>query len=410
VNSSIRMNSGTKYLVTLLALVASAASVAGSFDDVLRERILANGHMDLSHLNPAVDLELANAGERLFQSTATSLTSDISCQTCHLENFGSGDGLPVSAAIGGTGESVERFASGAKLLGRNSLALWGRGTKTFKAFFWDGKVTHSIGKIVSQFGSRVPSEDPFVVAIHLPVVEIREMVDETDFIRERKKENVDSAYEVYEKIAENLTEHESDAASVIAEKYNVKKESLEYWHFATAIAEFIRRKFPVKPSKLSGFVNGTYEFTEAETKGGLVFYGKGGCVNCHSGPHFSDFYFHVVAIPQLGFGKNGFGVDYGRYNATFDPVDLYRFRTAPLWNVANTAPFGHSGSLAKLDEAVVAHFDPLRLIDVVNKTSFSRHELYKRLALSSRTAQNAGYLSDEEVAAVVAFLKTLSFK
>jgi len=114
--------------------------------------------------------------------------------------------------------------------------------------------------------------------------------------------------------------------------------SLEYIDIARSIASFIRTEFRLKPTKLEKFVQGNETFNESELKGTLTFYGKGGCVTCHSGPHFSDFKFYTIAFPQLGFGKNGFGIDYGRYNVTFDPKDLYKFRTPPLYNVEKTAP------------------------------------------------------------------------
>ena len=79
---------------------------------------------------------------------------------------------------------------------------------------------------------------------------------------------------------------------------------------------------------------------------------------CHSGPYFSDFKFHVVAFPHLGFGVNGFGVDYGRFNATFDPVDRYKFRTPPLYNVVKTGPYGHSGSVATVEDAGIRSIRP----------------------------------------------------
>ena len=41
--------------------------------------------------------------------------------------------------------------------------------------------------------------------------------------------------------------------------------------------------------------------------------------------------------------------------------------------------------------------------------TFSRYEFYKRLTLSSETANTTGYLSDAEVKQLSEFLKTLSF-
>ena len=130
---------------------------------------------------------------------------------------------------------------------------------------------------------------------------------------------------------------------------------------------------------------------------------------CHGGPHFSDLSFHTVAFPQLGFGKNGFGIDYGRFNATFNPKDLYKFRTPPLYNVEKTAPYSHSGSVATLENAIVAHFDPLKLVDLSSMSPLERHEFYKRMTLSSETSTTVGFLSETDINKLVKFLKLLSF-
>ena len=79
-------------------------------------------------------------------------------------------------------------------------------------------------------------------------------------------------------------------------------------------------------SKFESFVYKNTKLSKDEIEGGLIFYGKGKCSVCHAGTHLSDFKFHNIIFPQLGFGRNGFGVDYGRYNITFDPKDLYKLR------------------------------------------------------------------------------------
>ena len=112
-----------------------------------------------------------------------SVNGSISCQDCHLDAFGSTDGLPNAIGVGGEGTGPERMGSGGRILPRNVLPFWGRGSKGFETFFWDGKVTVSDGRVVSQFGDRAPSADPLVVAAHLPSVELREMVADTPEIR-----------------------------------------------------------------------------------------------------------------------------------------------------------------------------------------------------------------------------------
>jgi len=323
--------------------------------------------------------------------------------------FGSGDGIPIAAAIGGTGEGPPRLLSGAKLLARNTLPFWGRGGKGFDTFFWDGRVDFSGNRRTSQFGANPPSEDALVTAVHLPVVQIREMLDEDEFVKKHKRESVERSKAVYQAIADNLKKVEPGASRDLAQALGKPLERLTYTDYARTIAAFIRSEFRIRPTILERFVSGSKRLTEDELRGGILFYGKGRCVACHLGPYFSDFKFHVVAFPQLGFGANGFGIDYGRFNATFNPEERYRFRTPPLFNVEKTAPYGHDGAVTTLKEAIVAHFDPLRLVTLSGMDSFSRYEFYKRLTLSSEAANTTGYLSDDEVEQVTTFLRTLSF-
>jgi cytochrome c peroxidase len=235
------------------------------------------------------------------------------------------------------------------------------------------------------------------------------MLDDDAFIDENKQESVATAERVYPIIARNLRQGEPQAARELAEYLKKKPEQLTYTDFARAIAAFIRSKFRVKKTLLEEFVYDRASLSESQLKGALVFYGKGNCISCHSGPYFSDFNYHVVAVPELGFGKNGFGIDYGRYNATFDPRDLYKFRTPPLFNVEKDRFYDHSGSVDSMRKAIIAHFDPLSLVDLSNMTSLQRNDFYKRLTLSRETATRVGFLTKDDVENLTAFLRTLSF-
>lgn len=380
-----------------------------SFEKILRKKVLENGFKPSGSLYQNPDEKLVPFGKVIFESNkGLSLNGDISCKTCHLNEHGSADGIPNAAAIGGKGESSDRLLSGAKQLPRNTLAFWGRGAKDFNVFFWDGKVDFSNNQKKSQFASKYPSSDPFIIAIHLPVVEIREMLDEDKFIEKNKVESVDNSKKIYSAIAKNLKNVEKDASEGIAKTLNKSLSELQFIDYARSIAAFIRSEFRLKPTKLEKFVSNNEKLSTDEVRGGVIFYGKGACSTCHNGPHFSDFKFHAVPFPQLGFGKNGFGVDYGRYNVSFNTNELYKFRTPPLFNVEKTAPYGHSGSVKSLESAVIAHFDPLRLHDYSKLTALDRHELAKKLLLND-ALPSVSYLNDEEVRQVVSFLKTLSF-
>ena len=55
-------------------------------------------------------------------------------------------------------------------------------------------------EIISPFGNENPSDDLLEVAIHLPAVEIREMIIEDKFILDNKKEEAGTAMKVYSEI------------------------------------------------------------------------------------------------------------------------------------------------------------------------------------------------------------------
>ena len=41
-----------------------------------------------------------------------------------------------------------------------------------------------------------------------------------------------------------------------------------------------------------------------------------------------------------------------------DPADKYKFRTAPLRNIALAPAFFHNGAFARLEDAIRFHLDP----------------------------------------------------
>lgn len=134
-------------------------------------------------------------------------------------------------------------------------------------------------------------------------------------------------------------------------------------------------------------------FTPEERLGKELFYGRARCKICHAGDQFSDAEFHNSGVgwrgaPAEGPALDGFR-DKGRYEVTRDPRDVGAFKTPMLREVSRRAPYMHDGSIATLEEAV-QHY--------------------------ARGGTPNPWLSDEiqpvqlsaaEVAALVAFLKTL---
>ncbi|MBD3775157.1 MAG: methylamine utilization protein MauG [Rhodobacteraceae bacterium] len=369
---------------------------------------MANGFVRSADLEITAEPERAEAGRMLFESRQMSINGSISCRDCHLEKFGSADGLPNAIGVGGKGEGTDRLHSGGRIVPRNALPLWGRGGKGFDTFFWDGKVSRQGDQVISQFGTSAPSKDPLVVAVHLPSVELREMVGDTPQIRATLvREDVSAAHAIEETLAKRFAA-DSEIGPLLSSAYGKPANQLVFTDIGDALASFIRHEFRIKPTRLEQFVYGDGSITKDELAGGLLFYGRGRCVSCHGGPYFSDLRYHAVAFPQAGFGKNGFGVDEGRYNVTLDPADRFLFRTPPLFNVTRTAPYSHSGSVYRLQDAIIAHFDPLRLVDPAKLSPRARADLYARFGPASRETLPSA-LTDREVGQVAAFLSMLEF-
>ena len=375
----------------------------------LKEAAIKNGYKLPKEINNRFDENKAIIGKKLFESSQLSLNGDTSCSSCHLDKFSSSDGIPNAIGVGGEGEGFHRLESEGALVPRNTLPLWGRASKDSSTFFWDGKVELKNSKILSQFGENAPSSDPLTVAIHLPFVEIREMVVDDTFVNENlKTETVNSALSIQDILLERA-KVDLELAKPLSNAFSIPEEKLEFVHLAISIKHFFAKKFALQDTRFSKFISGESQLTDKEILGGITFYGKGMCSACHSGPHFTDFKFHTIAFPQAGPGKNGFGSDYGRFNFTLNYKDLNKFRTPPLHNVVKTGPYGHSGSLYELTDSIIGHYDPLGLYHFDRMTDLERRELYQKLVTISDTQPVPSNLTEKELSELVLFLNTLSF-
>lgn len=141
-------------------------------------------------------------------------------------------------------------------------------------------------------------------------------------------------------------------------------------------------------------------------EGASLFYGKGKCGSCHSGPYQTDQDFHNIASAQIGPGKGnnaaGFSDgldDFGRELVTKNPADRYKFKTPSLRQVGLTAPYGHAGAYPTLED-MIAHY--VKPDAVITGDQISRLSLPDRadLAATDFVVNN----SDIRTAAIVATL------
>src|SRR5438270_776827 len=83
---------------------------------------------------------------------------------------------------------------------------------------------------------------------------------------------------------------------------------------------------------------------------------------------FSDFQERAIGVPQIapafGVGQGnvvfdgpGKDEDFGLEEITGNPADRYKFRTAPLRNLAVSPGFFHNGAFVNLEDAIRFHLD-----------------------------------------------------
>lgn len=195
---------------------------------------------------------------------------------------------------------------------------------------------------------------------------------------------------------------------------------------ADSIAEFEKtEQFATFDSKFDKALIGDDLLTAEEQRGLDLFVAedKGNCAACHplptlqSSPEeslFTDFSYDNLGVPKniLARSANGKGaefVDNGLFDnsAVEDEALKGAFRVSSLRNIAVTAPYMHNGVFRDL-ETVVRFYNSRDVIGALNPETnlpWANGEID-----STKNTEELGDLGlqDDEVASIVAFLKTLT--
>jgi cytochrome c peroxidase len=163
---------------------------------------------------------------------------------------------------------------------------------------------------------------------------------------------------------------------------------------AEAIASY-ERTLVCDQTRYDRFIAGEEDtLNEAEQRGLELFNGKAGCATCHTPPFFSaQFATDEGIYYNVGIGVAGVPeaqVDVGRMAVTESDGDWAAFKVPSLRNIAKSAPYFHDGSVSSLEQAVRYMAGP----GVANRNL-------------TPLIMDRG-LSDDEVAALVTFLGSLS--
>jgi cytochrome c peroxidase len=372
-------------LVSLAALLATACGSSsgggGGGDEAsameieaLRHELFAAGVEPLP-APPVISDELFALGQALFFDKILSGNQEISCATCHLPQFSTGDGRTLADGVHGFGLGPNR--GGGEMIPRNSPPLFALHLKD--ELFWDGHVRLINGIVFVPSTVRLTAEMRTAFSPGLELLAAQAMLPPVsrEEMRGMPGENPlgdlgdgynssggspESTTTVWVELTERLLDLPGYVQLLQAAYPGVELQDLTFAHVGNAIAAFETRAFARTDSPFERFVGGDDKALDREqVRGGLEFYGMG-CADCHSGSLLSDQRFHNTGLPQLGPGVNSnfFGVpsgwDIGRENATRRVHERFQFRTPSLINVALTGPYGHAGQFAELRD-MVAHYE-----------------------------------------------------
>jgi cytochrome c peroxidase len=380
---------------------------------------------------PKDDLALVQLGQQLFFDPIMAGDQNISCATCHYPALAMADGRALPIGTGGEGLGSQRQFVETVQLGngtdsvtvnnpfigafvpRNSPTILN--SALLPVQFWDGRVDGYAGTVVTldeQVNQRQLT-DALAVQAMFPITSLHEMAGTTlgDLPPEAiRRELMTRLYGIPDYTTQFETLFGTPTPDITA--------------VASAMAAF-EREFIMTASPWDDYLAGDVTaLTPQQKAGALLFYGESNtavnCAACHAGDLFTDLQYYNLLVPQLGPGK-GNGPegrdDWGRAGVTFDARDRFRFRTAPLRNVALTAPYFHSGAYPTLSQTIAHHanitqmaaaYDPSRYLPPAFYSSVRPFDPTEQLTTAAPQLINGLPLTTAEIGELVAFLQALT--
>jgi len=262
-------------------------------------------------------------GRLLFWDPILSGQRDVACATCHHPEFGYADGLDLSIGANGIGAGAARtFAPGepARIVKRNSQTVLNVAYNGLTA------TAHPAAAAAPMFWDlRVKSLEAQALE---PIKALEEM-------RGSAYTEDHAVRSVVARLNANA-EYRRLFAQAFGGKAPVTEQNL-----AKALAAF-ERTLVASNAPFDRYMRGDTSAMSPEQVRGMERFQSAGCVNCHSGPMFSDYAPHVLAVPDnQKLAKSDAGVN-----------QTYAFRTPSLRNLRATGPYMHNGAFTTLGEVV----------------------------------------------------------
>jgi cytochrome c peroxidase len=302
--------------------------------------------------------EKVTLGRLLYWDPILSGNKDVACATCHHPDFGYAENVDLSIGVNGVGlGAARRFASG------NAMPFVKRNSQTVLNSAFNGIVGG---------GQYDPASAPMFWDLRAKGLEAQAL--EPIKTREEMRADAYPEDQALDKVVARLAaiaEYRDLFAKAFGGKTPVTAANL-----AKAIASF-ERTLLANNSPFDRYMRGDRMAMSPPQLSGMASFQKGGCINCHGGPMFSDFKLHVLGVPdnpKLSASDTGVGTSYA-------------FRTPTLRNLALTAPYTHSGAFLTLQQMLAFYEDVSGAGAVMPKNPHVARGQFDPLLLSLNTPE-----------------------
>jgi cytochrome c peroxidase len=352
----------------------SAARAAGGLDAELQAYLATLGFTGRvastleTRLGRRVDHQLADVGRMLWFDTFTGLNDDNSCAGCHSPTNGLGDTQPIAIGIDNNGV-VGPGRRGPRNQRRTPMAI---NTAFYPTLMWNSRFRALSGNPFDNgAGFLFPAPEGASLSAMRHLLVAQAFIPPTERVEVAGFAVPGDNFALRDSVVARLNSSSSYRALFGRVFDDVRAGApITFEHFGRAVAEFeFTQVYADAP--IDRFARGiSSAMSDAEKRGAVLFFGKAGCVSCHSvsgasNEMFSDFREHVIGVPQIvpsdgnvTFDGPGANEDFGLEQVTGLSSDRYAFRSSPLRNVALQAAFMHNGAFVRLEDAIRHHLDP----------------------------------------------------
>jgi cytochrome c peroxidase len=267
-----------------------------------------------------------NLGKLLFWDPILSGDKDVACVSCHHPDFGYAENLDISIGSNGVGLGSNRH-----FRTPNTIGFVKRNAHTVLNTAYNG---------MDGNGKYDPLHAPMFWDIRKKTLELQSLEPIKSLEEMRGHHFTDStALDSVVVRLKNIQEYRQLFTLAFGSELSITAENI-----GKALATF-ERTLTATNSRFDAFERGDKTaLTEIELTGMQLFQSVG-CINCHSGPMFSDYQLHILSVPDNPKLQTDSGTD-----------STYAFRTPTLRNLKLTGPYMHNGIFAEL-ELVLDFYD-----------------------------------------------------